>query len=101
MPPEYLRGSASPHDANDEKRHVLYRKFWRTLKGLGLWDNAEYLARKELRTTRDDRREIIPDCVITVSFYTHLVHNHSVHIFLIFRKSDVDILAQMGYIETI
>ena len=66
MPPEYLRGSASPHDANDEKRYMLYRKFWRTLKTLGLWQAEEYLSRKELRTVRDDRRDIIPDCVIRV-----------------------------------
>ena len=69
MPPPYLRGSASPHEANDEKRHALYRKFWRTLKGLGLWEDEEYL-RKELRTTRDDRHDIMPDCVIKV-LHTH------------------------------
>ena len=65
-PPDYLRGSAGPHDANDEKRHVLYRKFWRTLKGLGFWEDSEYLRRKQERTSRDDRRDIIPDCVIKV-----------------------------------
>ena len=67
MPPEYLRGSSSPHDANDEKRHVLYRKFWRTLKGLGLWQDEEYLSRKELRTARDDKRDIMPECVVKVN----------------------------------
>ena len=72
LPPTYLRGSASPHDANDEKRHVLYRKFWRTLKGLGLWEDAEYLRRKEMRTTKEDRRDIMPDCVIKVE---HVLFN--------------------------
>ena len=66
MPPWYLKGSASPHDANDEKRHALYRKFWRTLQGLGFWHDEEYLSRKEIRTARGDRREIMPECVITV-----------------------------------
>ena len=72
MPPEYLRGSAGPHDANDEKRYVLYRKFWRTLKTLGLWQAEEYLMRKELRTVRDDKRDIIPNCVIRVCVMSHL-----------------------------
>ncbi len=66
MPPQYLMGSAGPHEANDEKRYVLYRKFWRTLKGLGLWNNEEYLQRKELRTVRDDKRDVMPDFVIKV-----------------------------------
>ena len=70
MPPEYLRGSASPHDANDEKRHVLYRKFWRTLDMVGLWYDPEYLGRKEQRTTRDDHA---PLC--NYSKIIHMKHN--------------------------
>ena len=66
LPPDFLRGSCSPHPANDEKRHRLYRMFWRLLKDLGLWADEEYLARKEARTVRDDKREIMPRCVITV-----------------------------------
>lgn len=92
MPPDYLRGSASPHDANDEKRHVLYRKFWRTLKALGLWQDEEYLSRKALRTARDDKRDIIPDCVIKVTYilqsYTVHHRSNSTHLFLKPRKSD-------------
>lgn len=33
---------------------------------LGLWQDEQYLRRKELRTVRDDKRDIIPDCVIRV-----------------------------------
>ena len=33
-PPDFLRRSCGPHPANTEKRHVLYRKFWRCLEGL-------------------------------------------------------------------
>ena len=76
MPPDYLRGSASPHDANDEKRHVLYRKFWQTLKGLGLWQDQEYLRRKEQWTTRDDKRDIIPDCVTQVGWDISSTYNY-------------------------
>ena len=66
LPPDFLRGSSGPHPANDEKRHRLYRLFWRLLKDLGLWRDDEYIQRKELRTTRDDKRDIIPKCVIMV-----------------------------------
>ena len=66
-------GSASPHDANDEKRYVLYRKFWRTLQNLGLWHHEIYIARKELRTVRDDKRDIMPLCVTRVCNYIIIV----------------------------
>ena len=69
LPPDFLRGSSGPHPANDEKRHRLYRLFWRLLKDLGLWRDDEYIQRKELRTTRDDKRDIIPKCVIMVIIY--------------------------------
>ena len=65
-PPPFLRGSCDPHPANAEKRHRLYKKFWRCLSDLGVWRDEEYIARKELRTVRDDRRDIMPDCVIEV-----------------------------------
>ena len=41
-PPDYLHGMCSPHPANNEKRHRLYIKFWRTLKDLNLWNDQEY-----------------------------------------------------------
>lgn len=71
-PPDFLRGACDPHPANAEKRYMLYRKFWRCLKALGVWQDAEYLQRKEFRTARDDKRDIMPDCVIqvgTILFY--------------------------------
>jgi len=65
-PPHFLRGTCDPHPANAEKRHMLYKKFWRCLNHLGLWQDEEYLRRKATRTVRDDRRDIMPDCVIDV-----------------------------------
>ena len=57
-------GSVSPHAANDEKRYRLYCFFWKLLSDVGLWQNEEYLRRKEGRTVIHDKREII---VVTVS----------------------------------
>lgn len=72
LPPDFLRGSCGPHPANDEKRHCLYKMYWKVLKDLGVWGDEEYLKKKEARTSRDDRREIIPKCIITVSGITIL-----------------------------
>ena len=66
MPPDWLRGQCSPHPANENKRHRLYRLFWRLLNHLGVWADPEYLQRKERRTDRNDKREIQPHCVVTV-----------------------------------
>ncbi len=62
-PPDFLRGSCDPHPANAGKRHMLYRKFWRCLNTLGVWRDREYQKRKEMR---DDRRDIMPDCIMDV-----------------------------------
>ena len=69
LPPDFLRGSCSPHPANAEKRHRLYRMFWGLLKDLGLWRDEEYLHKKSQRTVIDDRRDILPHCVIKVINY--------------------------------
>ena len=66
QPPSYLQGQCDPHPANSEKQHMLYKKFWRTLKDLKVWRDEGYLLRKEERTARDDKRDIIPDCIIKV-----------------------------------
>ena len=55
------------------------KKFWRTLKELNLWNHEEYLQRKEERTVRDDKRDIIPNCIITVSFF---LYNHFIYIYI-------------------
>jgi hypothetical protein len=68
-----LRGTCDPHPANANKRHGLYRQFWRLLKDLGLWRDPEYLSRKETRTTRADRREVMPLCILKVS----LIEKHN------------------------
>ena len=80
-PPDWLRGACSAHPANDGKRYRLYRMFWRLLKDLRLWNDDEYLARKESRTTKHDKREIIPKCVVAVSsgilyMYLYVLHVH-------------------------
>ncbi len=36
------------------------------MKDLGLWSDPEYLRRKQGRTVRHDRREVIPECIIEV-----------------------------------
>ena len=68
LPPDFLRGACSPHLANDEKRYRLYRSFWGLLNTLSVWRDEEYLQRKEQKTVRGDKRDIIPKCVITVSY---------------------------------
>ena len=48
--PDFLRGSSSPHPANDEKDTD-------STKGFGLWKGVEYLEIKEERIVR---RDILP-----------------------------------------
>ena len=100
QPPDFLRGSSSPHPANDEKRHRLYRLFWRSLKDLGLWRDEEYLARKEIRTSRDDKRDIIPKCVITVSSLSKYCKCYIPTSYVLCRKLDQDIRAMTAIIMT-
>ena len=70
LSPDFLMGACSPHAANDEKRHRLYRLFWKLLKDLGVWRDELYLQRKSERTVIGDRRDIIPVCIITVNATT-------------------------------
>ena len=70
LPPDFLRGYCSPHPGNDEKRYRLYRLFWGLLNTLGVWRDDEYLQMKSSRTSVDDRREIIPKCIINVTKMT-------------------------------
>ena len=79
LPPDFLRGSCGPHPANDGKRHRLYRMFWGLLNTLGVWKDEEYLQRKKTQTVRDDKRDIIPKCIITVSVNNFIqVPNHKI-----------------------
>ena len=57
----------------DEKKHHLYRKSWRTLKDL---NDEEYLQCKEERTGQDDKGDIIPNSISTVSFFFILSISH-------------------------
>ena len=68
VPPDFLKGSCNAHPVNAEKRHGLYRKFWGLLNDLGVWRDPEYLRRKERRTVRDDRRDVLPACVLKVQY---------------------------------
>ena len=76
LPPDFLRGACGPHPANAEKRHRLYQMFWGLLQDLGVWRDEEYLRRKETRTVRDDKRDIMPACVLTVSNNMYTLNAH-------------------------
>ena len=39
----------------------MYRLFWGLLNSLGVWRDEKYLRRKEHRTVRADKRDIIPN----------------------------------------
>ena len=54
------------HAANDEKCYRLYNLWWQSLKDLVVWKDEQYLTRKGPRMARDERKEIIPLCVIKV-----------------------------------
>ena len=66
-PPTFLVGSCPADIRNASKRYLLYRKFWRLLKDIGLWRHEPYLTQKAMRTSRADAREIIPTCVTKVN----------------------------------
>ena len=72
LPPDFLVGRGPPHIRNQEKRYKLYRKFWSLLGSLGFWRDQRYLDRKRERTVIDDKREIIPACIVSVRAYTIL-----------------------------
>ena len=46
LPPDFLKGLCSPHQANDEKRYGLYKMFWRLLSDVGFMERWEYLSHK-------------------------------------------------------
>ena len=62
----FSKGSAAAHLGNRSKHFKPYTKFWQLLGDVGLWYHPEYLVRKGAVTERDDPREIMPECVITV-----------------------------------
>ena len=66
MPPDFLKGSCDAHPAIAEKRYRLCKIFWGLLTKLYYFKDSEYLHRKEGQTVRDDRREILPACMIQV-----------------------------------
>ena len=64
------------------------KKKKRTLKNLNLWIDEEYLQRKEERTVRDHKRDVIPNCIISYSYFFGLVYyiSHAYHIYISRRK---------------
>ena len=60
--------------------------------------DEEYLQRKDRRTVRDDKREVMPLCVITVS--AKWQENVLIVIFFTYRKFEEDTLVWMDSIET-
>ena len=97
LPPDFLHGACGPHPANDEKQYRLYRSFGGLLNTLGVWRDEEYLQRKEQRTVRADKRDIIPKCVITVSNnYIDLAANIILAMFSIYRKLEEGTPVTMG-----
>ena len=48
---------------------IKKKKKKRTLKNLNLWMDEEYLQRKEERTVRDHKRDIIPNCIISYIYF--------------------------------
>lgn len=99
QPPVFLRGSCDPHPANSEKRHMLYKKFWRCLSTLGVWKDEGYLQHKETRTAREDKRDIMPKCIVEVSYKLLFLLCQYYHYF-IFRKFEGDIPATMAITGT-
>ena len=68
QPPNWLRGSAQASLNNITKRYKLYKKFWILLDQLGVWNDPYYLALKVTKTSINDRRDVMPSCIVTVSY---------------------------------
>ena len=66
-PPNWLRGSSQASLANQTKRYPLYKKFWTLLGQLGVWNDPHYLALKATKTRINDRRDVMPLCIVNVS----------------------------------
>ncbi len=67
-PPSWLIGSAAPNLGNMVKRFKLYRKYWTLLGQLGVWNHPLYMAYKVTKTSAHDKRDVMPDCVLRVSY---------------------------------
>ena len=65
LPPDFLKASASPNPANNEKRHQVYT-LHRLPNDLGLWRDKEYLGKESHL------------CVITISAHVieYIVYNN-------------------------
>ena len=59
-----------------------------------MWKTEVYLGRKQRRTRRADRREIIPQCIILVGTFASMSFVLQITVFC-YRKYDVDIPVQM------
>ena len=46
----------------------LSKVFWRVLRQLGVWSHPLYLAYKATQTAISDVRDVVPECVIKLSY---------------------------------
>lgn len=59
------RGSRPPDIRNHSFRHKDYRRYWKFLKDIGLWDMSVYQNTKSAAgLSDDDVRELMPVCVL-------------------------------------
>ena len=81
-PLDYLCGMYGPHPANDKKGIIfINKKKKRTLKNMNLWIDEEYLQRKEERTVRDHKRDVIPNCRVIFLAWCTILAMHIISIF--------------------
>ena len=60
-----LEGSCAPDVTNHSRRHKDYRRFWKTLKDRGLWQDDIYIQRKTATgLSEHELRELMPECVL-------------------------------------
>ena len=58
------------HIQQTTKKGIIFiKKIKQTLMNLNLWMDEEYLQRQEEETVRDHKRDIIPNCIISYSFF--------------------------------
>ena len=60
-----IEGSCAPDIRNHSKRHKDYKRFWKSLKDRGLWQDEQYIHRKTSAGLSEvELRELMPQCVL-------------------------------------
>ena len=58
-------GSRGQDIRNHSQRHKDYKKYWKSLKDLGFWENPDYLRHKTAAgISEDELREVMPVCIL-------------------------------------